>query len=1436
MLCYRKYCLRMMVVLCFVLVVMPLTGWGQTRATKTVYDGTDQNRYFPIYAYYADDAQHTQFFMPASDLSALNGAKITSLTFYSTGTSSWTSTGTFTMKLNNSLSTTSVGTNFINTSTWTTYFTGTVTINSDGTMTIPVSGNFTYNSDNPLWIDFQLPDDDKNYTNVYFYGQNKSSATGLYYNSTSISEGGSGYSVSFLPKTTFTYTTSSVSAPTISTKTVTNITYNAATSGGESISGSSITEKGLVWRTSSGVTTSNYNASGVNGGKSSDGTGTSSFNHTMVGLSPGVTYYVKAYATNSGGTSYGTERFFTPTAANIYNRLTYDSGTDGNGSEDAENLFDQDQTTKWCVINFSSANVIFHSSEPIKPVGYRMKTANDNASEHGRNPKTWTLYGGTSASGSWTPIATVSNNYYMQDVNYTYYTFGTDVSNTAYNYFKLEITGISSGSVMQISEFDFLVPSYNITIGSHTGGSLITSPSGSAIPGETVTVTATPNSGYQLTALTYNDGSDHSISISSTPYTFTMPSANVTLNATYSQQSSPATLPYTCNFEDTSENGKWQVGNSTDGWFVGTATYSSSNHSIYVSSDNGSTNTYVQDYAYIYAYRAINFTEEGSYVVSYKWKCQGEGSNDYLRAFLVPQSCNPTLTGGTSNGIGTSGAPSNWIPVDNGHMDVNGSSWTQVEKSVSVSSAGTYYLVFHWRTDSSWNGNDHSSQNPPAAVDDVSVKRAYPLTFAVNLSGSGTVSATYNNTSVSSGTAFLPSTVINITATPATGYIFNGWTVSGTGASLSNANARSTTLTTGSANMTLTANFIPWTVSVATSPASTECLTSGTSVTMTASHDIPFEYAFTKTSSTFSSISDSPNGTYSTTGDGSTYQVSLPFAFNLAGKDFEANTILYMRCDGHVSFGSSWSDHYASSPGTLRSVIAVLGYDQYLDGDAKMYYKEATEGGVQVLILEWNYMRSYNSSYNRASYQVKLYQGSNIVKMCYGSFSYGTTYTMYTYITADGNMTEVTSSYANPVIETNTTAATTGISVSSAALAPASGTVYTFTPPQITYAWTYSGTSGTASGNVYTASPTTNSTYRVNVTYNGSTKSENVNVTVTPATPTGLTASDITSTSATVAWTANGATSWKYSINNGSTWTNVNTNSVNLTGLTPGQSYPFQVKAVSGSCESSVGSCTVTTLNTFTLTYNSNGGSGTMTDPDSPYNNGSTVTVLANSFTRTGYVFNCWNTAADGSGTKYVAGDTFTITANTTLYAQWAPLVIANTTQWNEFAAAVNSGFTYNGLTVTMTADVGTVTRMVGTSSNVFRGTFNGQCRTLDVNITSEAEFCGPFCYTYGATIENLKVTGTINTSHKHTGGVVGRTGTGKLTLTNVLSSVTINSSISGSGEQGGLVGYAINGEFKGCAFTGKLLGHVKERNNRRNIQFQSSFCSGKQRQNNVGK
>ncbi len=157
------------------------------------------------------------------------------------------------------------------------------------------------------------------------------------------------------------------------------------------------------------------------------------------------------------------------------------------------------------------------------------------------------------------------------------------------------------------------------------------------------------------------------------------------------------------------------------------------------------------------------------------------------------------------------------------------------------------------------------------------------------------------------------------------------------------------------------------------------------------------------------------------------------------------------------------------------------------------------------------------------------------------------------------------------------------------------------------------------------------------------------------------------------------------------------------------------------------------------------------------------------------------------------------------------PYQIASTGHWNTLAANVNNGTTYSGTYFKLMDNI-EVTTMVGNhpdgdTYNTFNGTFDGDGYTLTFNHTTNAEFCGPFCYTYGATIKNLITTGTINTSNKHAGGVVGRNGSGKLTLKNVKSNVTINSSYSGSAEHGGLVGYAITADIIGCAFTGSLIG-----------------------------
>jgi uncharacterized repeat protein (TIGR02543 family) len=78
---------------------------------------------------------------------------------------------------------------------------------------------------------------------------------------------------------------------------------------------------------------------------------------------------------------------------------------------------------------------------------------------------------------------------------------------------------------------------------------------------------------------------------------------------------------------------------------------------------------------------------------------------------------------------------------------------------------------------------------------------------------------------------------------------------------------------------------------------------------------------------------------------------------------------------------------------------------------------------------------------------------------------------------------------------------------------------------------------------------------------------------------------------------------------------------------------------------------------TYTVTYAGNGSTSGFGLPDpNQYAAGSTVTVHGNLgyFFKPGYVFDKWNTSANGSGASYAIGETFTIgTGNVTLYAQW---------------------------------------------------------------------------------------------------------------------------------------------------------------------------------------
>lgn len=150
------------------------------------------------------------------------------------------------------------------------------------------------------------------------------------------------------------------------------------------------------------------------------------------------------------------------------------------------------------------------------------KAAAWNASSESTNLKLYCEGGTLSTStetlekGAWTEY-TVTVTATSSTINIGF--GGNGASNSRFFLDEVKLNPVAAGA-------------HNITVGDITGEGTISASVPSQTSGETVTVTANPGTGYELTALAYNGTA---IDITSTPYTFTMPDADVTLTATFSK-------------------------------------------------------------------------------------------------------------------------------------------------------------------------------------------------------------------------------------------------------------------------------------------------------------------------------------------------------------------------------------------------------------------------------------------------------------------------------------------------------------------------------------------------------------------------------------------------------------------------------------------------------------------------------------------------------------------------------------------------------------------------------------------------------------------------------------------------------------------------------------------------------------------------------------
>ena len=189
-----------------------------------------------------------------------------------------------------------------------------------------------------------------------------------------------------------------------------------------------------------------------------------------------------------------------------------------------------------------------------------------------------------------------------------------------------------------------------------------------------------------------------------------------------------------------------------------------------------------------------------------------------------------------------------------------------------------------------------------------------------------------------------------------------------------------------------------------------------------------------------------------------------------------------------------------------------------------------------------------------------------------------------------------------------------------------------------------------------------------------------------------------------------------------------------------------------------------------TVTYDGNGNTtGTVPIDPNVYGPNSSVMVKTNTgnLVKTGFTFTGWNTSADGSGTSYAAGGTFTIgTGNITFYAKWT--IGIYTVKFNS-----NGGSAVDSQNVTNNTTVAAPTPPTQ-NGFIFSGWYSDQALTIQFNfltpvtsaITLYAKWTPVYTVTY---LPNLNTSGTVPIdTNKYTNGatVTVLDNTGSLTKT----------------------------------------------------------------------